>query len=296
MACCDHGVAAVICFHRGDASAAREHLAAAAPHAERIGNRVVGTLALARSEALEQQGALTEALEVLTGFADHAEELDEVEDLLADGVRLATKVGDTAAAHTLADRAEALGRDSQIPHRQANALCCRGLVDQDGDRLLQAAERYHDARRPLLGAKALEAAAGAFVDNDDRDAARAPFTRAVNLYASLGATRDVARLQARFRAHGIRRSPRVKHRRARRGWDSLTPAEAKIAALVAEGMTNPQIAAKLFLSHRTWRPMCRTSWASSTCAPESTSPARPPTAGPRSAEPAPEPSHPSPAA
>ena len=34
VACCDHGVAAVICFHRGDASAAREHLAAAAPHAE----------------------------------------------------------------------------------------------------------------------------------------------------------------------------------------------------------------------------------------------------------------------
>src|SRR5216684_144948 len=46
-ACCDHGVAAVICFHRGEVAAARRHLAAAAPHAKRIGNRVVGTLALA---------------------------------------------------------------------------------------------------------------------------------------------------------------------------------------------------------------------------------------------------------
>ena len=251
VACCDHGVAAVICFHRGETDAARDHLAAAAPHAERIGNRVVGTLALARSEAFEQEGALTEALGVLTGFADHAEELDEVEDLLADGVRLATKVGDTAAAQALADRAVALAHDSEIPHRQATALCCRGLVDHDAGRLLRAAERYHDARRPLLGAKALEAAAGAFVDHGDRDPARAAFTRAVDLYSSLGATRDVARLQARFRAHGIRRAPRVKHRRARRGWESLTPAEAKIAALVAEGMTNPQIAARLFLSHRT---------------------------------------------
>ena len=193
----------------------------------------------------------SDALDVLTGFADDAEEVDEVEDLLADGVRLATKVGDTAAAQTLADRAVAIAKDSEIPHRQANALCCRGLVDHDAARLLRAADRYHDARRPLLGAKALEAAAGALVDSGDRDPARAAFTRAVDLYTSLGATRDVDRLQARFRAHGIRRAPRVKHRRARHGWDSLTPAEAKIAALVAQGMTNPQIAARLFLSHRT---------------------------------------------
>ena len=251
VACADHGIAAVISLHRGEAGAAREHLAAAAPHAERIGNRVVGTLALARSEALEQEGALTEALDVLTGFADNAEELDQVEDLLADGVRLATKVGDTAAARTLADQAAALAHDSEIPHRQANALCCRGLADRDAARLLRAAERYREARRPLLGAKALEAAAGTFVDHDERDTARTVFSRAVDLYSSLGATRDVARLQAKFRAHGIRRAPRVKHRRARRGWESLTPAEARIAGLVAEGMTNPQIAAKLFLSHRT---------------------------------------------
>ncbi len=251
MACCDHGIAAVICFHRGETAAARRHLAAAAPHARRIGNRVVGALALARSEALEEEGALTEALDVLTGFTDSAEEVDEVEDLLADGVRLATTIGDATIAQTLADQAVAMADDTEIPHRQANALHCRGLLDHDATRLLRAADRYDDASRPLPRAKALEAAAGALVDTGNRDPARAAFSRAVDLYSSLGATRDVARLQARFRAHGIRRAPRVKHRRARRGWESLTPAEARIAALVAEGMTNPQIAARLFLSHRT---------------------------------------------
>ena len=58
-------------------------------------------------------------------------------------------------------------------------------------------------------------------------------------------------MQAQFRAEGIRRGPRVKHRKAQRGWDSLTPTEIKVVGLVAEGLSNPQIAARLFLSHRT---------------------------------------------
>ena len=88
-------------------------------------------------------------------------------------------------------------------------------------------------------AKALEAAAGEFVAADDRGQARAAFTQAVEIYASLGAAADVARLQARFRAHGIRRGPHSKHRQARSGWDSLTPTETKVAALVGGGTVQP---------------------------------------------------------
>ena len=115
----------------------------------------------------------------------------------------------------------------------------------------QAAQRYSDGNRPLLAAKALEAAAGEFVAVDDRDQARAAFTDAVEIYSSLGAATDAARLQAIFRAHGIRRGPHAKHRTARKGWDSLTPAETTVAKLVGEGMSNPEIAAKLLLSRRT---------------------------------------------
>jgi DNA-binding CsgD family transcriptional regulator len=251
-ACCDHGIAAVICFHRGEATTARRHLAATGPYAERIGNRVVGPLALARSLDCEQAGALPEALAVLTaGFADNAEELEEIEDLLADAVRLATKVGDLGTAKAIEGHAVALATESQIPHRQANALYCRSLLDHDATRLLEAAERYDDASRPLLSAKALEAAAGDFVGAGDRSQARAAFTRAVEIYTSLGAATDVARLRTRFSAHGIRRGPHAKHRQARSGWDSLTPTETKIAALVQKGLSNPEIAAKLYLSRRT---------------------------------------------
>jgi len=250
-ACCDLGIAAVISFHRGETGAARRHLAAAAPHARRIGHRLVAPLALARSLDRERDGALPEALATLTEAFDGNEDVEDIEDLLADGVRLATETGDLATAQALAGRADALAAESEIPHRQANALYCRGLLDHDAPRLLAAAERYDEAGRPLLTAKALEASAGHFVDADDRDRARAAFTRAVEVYASLGAAADVARLQATFRAHGIRRGPHAKHRRAQSGWDSLTATEIKIAAFVEEGLSNPEIAARLLLSRRT---------------------------------------------
>ncbi len=251
-ACCDLGIAAVICFHRGETGEARQHLAAATPHAERLGSRLIGPLALARSRDRELQDALPESLAALTdGFDGNTEELEELEDLLADAVRLAVRTGDLATAEALAGHAATLAADSEVPHRQANALYCRALLDHDASRLLTAAERYDDASQPLLRAKALEAAAGHFVDADVRDQARAAFTAAVEIYTDLGATADVNRLQAEFRAHGIRRGPHAKHRRARSGWESLTATEIKIAAFVEEGLSNPEIAARLLLSRRT---------------------------------------------
>jgi DNA-binding CsgD family transcriptional regulator len=250
-ACGELGIAALISFHRGEIGAARRHLAAAVSHAKH-GHRLIGALALARSLDCEQDGALPKALGVLTdAFDGNPEELVEIEDLLPDAVRLATETGALSTAQGLAGHAATLAAESQIPHRQASALYCRGLLDRDAGRLLAAAERYHEASRPLQRAKALEAAAGNFIDVGDRGQARAAFTCAVEVYTSLGAAADVARVQATFRAHGIRRGPHAKHRQARSGWESLTQTEIKIAEFVEEGLSNPEIAARLLLSRRT---------------------------------------------
>jgi DNA-binding CsgD family transcriptional regulator/tetratricopeptide (TPR) repeat protein len=252
VACVNLGIAAVISFHRGEIDAARRYLAAAVPYDERVGHRLIRELALARSLDREQAGALPEALAALTaGSAGDTEDLGEIEDLLADAVRLAAQAGDLNTARVLAGHADTLAAGSEIPHRQANALYCGGLLDHDGSRLLAAAERYDEAGRPLQEAKGLEAAAKTFLDASDRSQARAAFTKAVEVYGSLGAAGDIARLQATFRAHGIRRGPHAKHRQARSGWDSLTATEIKIAGYVEEGLSNPEIAAKLLLSRRT---------------------------------------------
>ena len=117
--------------------------------------------------------------------------------------------------------------------------------------LLEAAQRYADAGKPLPRAKALEAAAECLVQAEERTAARQAFEQAVEVYEFLGAEADLNRVQSEFRAYGIRRGPHSKHRRAVSGWDSLTDAELKVAAFVEEGLSNPEIAARLMLSRRT---------------------------------------------
>ncbi len=249
--CCDHGIAATIQLHRGSASA-RRHLVRAEPYLERIGDQVIGPLTLAKSLAKEQAGSPAEALAVLTdGMPDTADEWEDATDLFADAVRLAITVGDWAAARTIVRYAESAGHESAVPHRKAVALHCRGLVDNDAVQLLRAADQYEAAGRLLPRAQALEAAGVALANGDDVAGARVHFTDAFALYTTLGADWDLARTQARFRTYGIRRGPRTQHRRTHRGWDSLTPTELKVAGLVARGMSNPQIAAELFLSRRT---------------------------------------------
>jgi DNA-binding CsgD family transcriptional regulator len=58
---------------------------------------------------------------------------------------------------------------------------------------------------------------------------------------------------ARLSGYGIRPLQHGHRACPARGWGSLTPTEAKIARLVADGRSNPEIAAALLLSSATVR-------------------------------------------
>jgi DNA-binding CsgD family transcriptional regulator len=247
----DRAVAAEIFFHRRDPDAARQSLAAAEALARQVGRRTVPALALAQSLDHEEAGRPDDALAALAAAFDADDDLGETEDLLADAVRLAVKAGEETTARALTRRAAALAEGSGIPHREANALFCRGMTERDASALLAAAQRYADAGRPLRRAKALEAAAGCLAEAGDRAGARQAFEQTVEIYEFLGAEADLNRVHAEVRAHGIRPGSPGKQRRAAGGWDSLTDTELRVAVLVQEGLSNPEIAARLMLSRKT---------------------------------------------
>jgi DNA-binding CsgD family transcriptional regulator len=120
--------------------------------------------------------------------------------------------------------------------------------------LLAAAEAYHQLGYAVNRAQALEDAAVLLAQQGEATAARTAHTQAVDGYTALGAAWDIRRADTRLRAHGIRRGirgPRSPHRRPVTGWQALTLTELTVAGLVAKGLSNPDIAAELFLSRRT---------------------------------------------
>ena len=61
----------------------------------------------------------------------------------------------------------------------------------------------------------------------------------------------MARLEALLRSLGVRRGQRGARKRPSMGWAALTPTQLKVVKLVGEGLSNPRIADRLFLSRRT---------------------------------------------
>jgi len=169
----------------------------------------------------------------------------------ADLVRLALAAGDTGRARDVAAAVADVASRNEVPWIAGAALRCQGLADNDASILDAAVSASARGSRPLELALACEDAGGAFARQGRVGRACQLLDQAIDIYERLDSARDLARAEAALRQMGVRRGRRVTHTRAQSGWQSLTQSERAVVDLVAEGLSNPQIGQRLYVSRRT---------------------------------------------
>jgi DNA-binding CsgD family transcriptional regulator len=159
------------------------------------------------------------------------------------------RLGDRDRAREMASEELLLAQESQIPGVVAEALIALAIVE-DGQpgmgRLRTALEILADSPRMLTRIRAMTALGAMLRRNRQPRKARAHLRAAMDLAYHHGAVAlaDEAR-QELIVAGGRPRRP------ATTGLAALTPSERRVAQLVAEGLTNRQIAHFLFIAPRT---------------------------------------------
>ena len=158
-------------------------------------------------------------------------------------IRGALADGDRARAVALAEQTRRLAESTGAAAEHA-----RGLIEQDPTALRRAAESYPTAR---ARASALEDAGNAWARQGDQAWATTLLGQAYALYEEAGDVDDLARVRSGLRAAGTRLRHWTQAERPASGWDSLTDTERRVADLVAKGLSNRQVANRVFLSTHT---------------------------------------------
>ena len=145
------------------------------------------------------------------------------------------------------ERIEARAQRSNAPVDKANALACRGLLDGRPENLEEAALVWEKLGWVLQPTRVREYALD-LLTNRSPEEVRAHINRVAAAWEQMGAVRPARLLEIRANALGARR-PNAK--RATNGPASLTKTESVVVQLVADGLTNRDIARRLYVSHRT---------------------------------------------
>lgn len=165
---------------------------------------------------------------------------------------VAMECGEQALALDVADKLQELAdEEPTVRSVAAAALVARGLAESDSGSLRLGVEAYAPTPRRLDQIRAEGYLAVALAREGEIEQAREVARSALAGWAELGADWASADLVARLREAGLRLGSRGARARAAVGWDALSPAEERVALLVAEGWSNPQIAERLVISRRT---------------------------------------------
>jgi ATP/maltotriose-dependent transcriptional regulator MalT len=236
-------VLAMVAFRNGDVEGAAALLNDARAAPPPIGILGWASHTWARIEVEEAQVGRSRALELLNSHLTNQVAVNRL--LLEDPsgaawwVRAALAVGDRASAERVTARIEALALSNpEISTLSAEYQQARGLFDRRGDLLKNAAALHKSARARASATEDLAEA----LSSRDRGASLIEYEHATAIYSQAGAIRD---------ANRVRRRRRQKADRPVSGWASLTSTEQRVALVVAEGLTNAQVGARLFLSRHT---------------------------------------------
>jgi DNA-binding NarL/FixJ family response regulator len=254
-AVCGLAILALTALHRDELDAAADAVAAAGAELERVEYQLYGhwaiwargLLAEARGELPEALTAMEEAWAVCAGVGS----VPDIARLGPDLVRLKLAAGKLDDGHAVADAVQRAAARLKTLSARGAALRCSGLAQDDPQILGQALEACRDAPRPLEQAFAAEEAGAALARAARAAEAAAAIQEALEIFQRLGAIGYAARAEARLRELGVTRGRRGSRERPRSGWESLTSTELRVVALVARGMTNPEVARRLYVSRHT---------------------------------------------
>ena len=156
-------------------------------------------------------------------------------------------VGEVEEAARIAGEALAAARTWQGPRALGGALRVSGLLhggDEGLERLRAAVEALERSPARLWRAQALVDLGAALRRANRRREAREPLRAGLELSEACAAAGLAERARRELGATGARVP-------VREGGDALTPSELRIAELAAEGLSNPQIAQRLFVTVKT---------------------------------------------
>jgi DNA-binding CsgD family transcriptional regulator len=168
--------------------------------------------------------------------------------IAADRVEAAIRAGRRAEAEEVAATFVSWTEQTESPWGRARAASCLGLLS-DGD---EATAHFEEAIRLVDGARPFDRARIHLLYGEHlrrlrrRADARLHLRTALEDFERFRLAPWVDRAAAELRATG-----ETARKRDPSAFDQLTPQEIQISRLVAEGMSNKEVAAQLFLSPRT---------------------------------------------
>jgi DNA-binding CsgD family transcriptional regulator len=255
MVVLSQGVLAHVLLHRGSVAEAADLVSTGEVIITERGPQLGTDLFMwAKARHLEATGDLAGALSAFSIGWRSAEDghFFVARQLFGELVRLAVLAGDRDLAQEVTLEAEdGMTRAQELPSVVGSALRCRGLFEGDADVLVAAVEAYRNSPRAGERAAACEDAAIALLRSGKSADARSLFEEALTFYEDVETAHDVRRISSLMRSAGLRRGSREKRARPKTGWESLTASEQQVARLTVEGLTNPQIAERLFVSKHT---------------------------------------------